>query len=82
MTTYLTESRKTYTNPGNLNDPMIGQEILTITLWAQGERIQTFGGMLNQDEAEVRSKALAAAIKWDGTTAAEIKSYDEFVRSL
>jgi len=82
MTTYLTESTRIHTNPGNPNDPFIGNPILTVTLWADDERIDTYGGMLEQDDAEVRAEAAAAANDWDGTTGSEIREYDAFIRKM
>jgi len=82
MNTHITESTRIHTNPGNPSDPFIGQTILTVTLWADSERIQTFGGMIKQDDNQIRSQAAAAANKWDGTTGAEIRAYDAFVKNL
>lgn len=82
MSTYLTESRTRYTNDGNPDHPKIGQEILTVTLWADGERIQNFGGAFDQDEDEVKANAAKVARIWEGTTAQEIREYDLFVKNL
>ena len=82
MTTYLTESASIHTNPGNSSDPFIGQSILTITLWADDERIDTFGGMLTQDDDQVRAEAAKAANGWDGLTGADVRAYDAFIRSI
>ena len=82
MTTYLTESTRIHTNPGNSGDPFIGKSILTVTLWADDERIDKFGGMLTQDNDLVRAEAAKAANGWDGLTGADVRAYDAFIRSI
>jgi hypothetical protein len=81
MTTYLTESTSIYTND-NPSDTCNGKSILTVTLWADDERVQTFGGMLFQDESDVRAKAAAAANKWDGLTGDDVRAYDAYIRTI
>lgn len=81
MTTYLTESTAIYQSPEG-NSKRDGQAILTVTLWAEDERIQNFGESLYDDVSDVRSKAAAAANKWDGLTGADVRAYDAFIRKI
>lgn len=77
--TYLTEKIETYDNP---NHGAHGSEILTITLWADDERVQNFGGHLFQDAEGIREAAAAAANKWSGLTGNDVRHYDAFVREM
>lgn len=80
--TYLTESTKTYTNPGNPSDPNNGREMLTVTLWADGERIDNFSETFGGTAEDARQEALTALRKWDGLTGDDVRGYDEFVRRM
>lgn len=81
MTTYLTESATIFQSQEG-NHKLDGQEIITVTLWADDERVQSFGGSLYDDASEVRAAAAAAANKWDGLTGEEVRAYDAFIRSI
>ncbi len=82
MTTYLIETTKIHTNPGNSSDSFIGKSILSIQLWADDELIMSFGGCLIQDDDAVRAQAAQEANEWDGTTSDEVRSYDQFIREM
>ena len=79
MTIYLTEKIDRYDNP---NHAAHGAEILTVTLWADDERIQNFGGGIGENHAEIRAKARKAANDWDGLTGEDVRAYDEFIRKM
>lgn len=81
MTTKLTESTEIFQSPDG-NHKRDGQEVLTVTLWAEDEKIMSFGGYLGQDDAEIRAKAAKMANQWDETTGDEIRAYDSFIREI
>lgn len=78
-TTYLTEKIEKFDEP---NHALHGSDILTVTLWAEDERIQNFGGAVGDDPAEIRAKAQKAANDLDGLTGDDVRAYDEFVREM
>ena len=57
------ETIKTYENYGNPSHPCNGQQILTVSIvevcpWAGECIVKNFGGMFDQDDAQVRAEAL------------------------
>lgn len=76
----LTETTEIYqSETGHAKD---GSEILTVTLWADDERIQNFGGGLCNDPAKVRQKAADAANKFAGLTGADVQAYDAWIAKM
>jgi hypothetical protein len=76
----ITESKKTFqSDNGDHADD--GTEILTCTVWADDECLDSFGGNV-RDHDEIRAEALAFARKWDGVTGDQVRAYDSFVRKM
>jgi hypothetical protein len=86
MTTIkIKESIETYSN-GNQSHPCNGQKILTVSVmevteWGE-DIIRNFGGMFNQNDAEVRAEALEYAKTQALAEAEYLNRYQEFTARM
>lgn len=77
---------KTYENSGNPSHPCNGQKILTVsvmevTKWDE-DIIKNFGGMFDQDDAQVRAEALAYASTQALADAEYFNRYQAFIARM
>jgi hypothetical protein len=74
------ETIETYENSGNPSHPCNGQQILTVSVveicpWVGESIVKNFGGLFDQDDAQVRSEALSY---YKTQAAADIVYFDRY----
>ena len=74
------ETIETYDNTGNPSHPCNGQQILTVSIveicpWVGEFVVKNFGGMFDQDDAQIRTEALDY---YNTQAAADIAYFDRY----